>query len=103
MRRASKALEKAFFDGIRQDAEMGKHSTRLLRLLSKNRGDVKETMVEIVMAPTIQSGLKWAAENGVLQRSIEALVIKFKDDFDDVDNIDKVAKWRRALVAGKAA
>jgi hypothetical protein len=29
----------------------------------------------------------------------KAMVIRFKDDFDDVPNIDKVAKWRMEFVA----
>jgi hypothetical protein len=52
-----------------------------------------------VMAPKIQTGLKWAAENDVLQRSLEAMVIRFKDHFDYVPHIDKVAEWRMELVA----
>ncbi|MCP2214237.1 hypothetical protein AB7M42_008790 [Bradyrhizobium diazoefficiens] len=99
MKKASKELEQAFWDGIKQDREMHKHSRRLLKVLAENDGDVKKTIVQMVMAPKIQTGLKWAAENDVLQRSLEAMVIQFKDDFADVPNIDKVAKWRMELVA----
>jgi len=54
---------------------MNKHSRRLLKVLAENEGDIKKTVVQMVMAPKIQTGLEWAAENDVLQRSLEAMVM----------------------------
>jgi hypothetical protein len=71
MKKASKDLEAAFWDGIKQDRNMGKHSRRLMKVLAANEGDVKKTVAQLVMAPKIQTGLKWAKENNVLWRSLE--------------------------------
>lgn len=104
MRKASDQLRKAFFDGMKQDVAMGKHSTRLAGVLAANNGEVKSTIVQLVMAPTLQSGLMWAANHDILQRSLEGLVLRFKDsDFDDVPGIVEVANWRKQLAAERAS
>jgi hypothetical protein len=99
MRGVSRELVQFFWEGIKKDRDMKKHSRLVLKVLAANDGNVKKTIIQLVMAPKIQTGLLWAAENHALQRSLEAMVIKFKDDFDDVLNIDRAAKWRMELVA----
>jgi 16S rRNA G1207 methylase RsmC len=98
MKTASKELEHFFFEGIKKDREMKKHSRRVLNMLAANKGDVKRTIVQAVMAAKVQTGLVWAAQNEALHRSLEAMVIKFADDFVDVPNIALVASWRMQLV-----
>ena len=46
MKKASKELEQAFWEGIKHDRDMHKHSRRLLKVLATNDGDVKKTVVQ---------------------------------------------------------
>jgi hypothetical protein len=58
MKKASNSLISAFYDGLKRDREMRKHSLRLLRVLAWNDGDIKKTIVQMVMAPDIQAGFR---------------------------------------------
>ena len=53
-------------------------------------------MVMLVESGDIQSGLTWCHEQGLLDYSIEAAILKFGSEFDD-DHV-QCAKWRLAQV-----
>ena len=98
-RSVSPECESAFWEGIDKDREMKKYHGRLIRAVYE-RG-IKATLEAIILSGKIQSGLEWAARNGLLHRSLEQIILNFPKDFPRRE-LREAANWRLGFIEGRS-
>jgi hypothetical protein len=90
----SRACQDDFWHGRDLDLEMKKPHPRLIS--AARRKGIGPAIIDNMKKRRIPDGLYWAAEQGILDRTLEALVLRHEDDFPE--EIREIASRRLDLM-----